>query len=95
MLPYWSLSVTVTLKACPAFALPGASSTRLAAFAARTVRVTVPVIVAVTLSVPVIVCEPALMSVAEKAPWPFVSVESAGRTTPAELSLLVKCTVLA
>ena len=39
----------------------------------------------------VIVCPPAVFSVAEKAAVPFVSGESAGRT--ALLSELVKCTV--
>src|SRR5215469_4799596 len=51
----------------------------------------VPVIVAVTISVAVIVCAPAVFNVAEKVPTPFVSVELAGSVAAA--SLLVKCTV--
>ena len=45
------------------------------------------------LSAAVSVCVPAFASVAEKVPWPFVSGESGGSTTPVEVSLLVKCTV--
>jgi hypothetical protein len=51
----------------------------------------VPVIEADAVSVPVIVCPPALFSVAEKVLVPFASVELAGRT--AWPSVLVKCTV--
>jgi hypothetical protein len=51
----------------------------------------VPVIEAVTVSVAVIVCDPAVFSVAENVSTPFVSVELAGNTAAA--SLLVKCTV--
>ena len=36
---------------------------------------------------------PALISVAEKLRVPLVSVESAGSTTPVDVSLLLKCTV--
>ena len=38
-------------------------------------------------------CAPALISVAEKLRVPLVSVESAGSTTPVDVSLLLKCTV--
>jgi hypothetical protein len=51
----------------------------------------VPVIEAVTVSVAVIVWPPVVLSVAEKVPVPFVSVEFAGST--AWLSVLVKCAV--
>ena len=33
---------------------------------------------------------PALINVAENVPWPLVRVESGGRTTPDEVSLLLK-----
>jgi hypothetical protein len=51
----------------------------------------VPVIDAVTVSVAAIVCAPAVFSVTENVPTPFVSVEFTGNT--ALPSLLVKCTV--
>ena len=38
-------------------------------------------------------CDPALIRVAEKVRWPLVSMELGGRTTPDEVSLLVKWTV--
>jgi hypothetical protein len=50
-----------------------------------------PVIDEVTKSVAVIVCEPAVFSVALNVPVPPVSVALAGTT--AEPSVLVKCTV--
>ena len=85
--------MTLNEKLVPAVGVVPLERTSLVAVAARTVTLSVPVIVAVTVSRPVIVCAPALMSVAESVRWPFVSVESAGSTTPAEVSLLVKCTV--
>ena len=51
----------------------------------------VPVIEAVTVSVAVIVCGPAVFNVAWKFPTPLVSVALAGRV--AAPSVLVKCTV--
>lgn len=51
----------------------------------------VPVIDAVTVSVAVIVCAPAVFNVTENMPTPLVSVEFAGNT--AAPSLLVKWTV--
>jgi hypothetical protein len=51
----------------------------------------VPVIDVVTVSVAAIVCPPAVFSVTENMPIPFVSVEFAGNI--ALPSLLVKCTV--
>jgi len=65
----------------------------LVALAARTVMVMLPVRLAVTVSVPVIVGDPALTKVAENVPWPLLSEESGGSTTPAAVSLLVKCTL--
>jgi hypothetical protein len=50
-----------------------------------------PVIEAVRVSVAVIVWPPVVLSVAEKVPVPFVSVEFVGST--AWPSVLVKCTV--
>ena len=44
-------------------------------------------------SAAVSVCDPAVMSLAEKVPWPLASVESGGSATPAAVSLLLKCTV--
>ena len=41
-------------------------------------------------SVAVIICGPAVPSVAENVPTPAVSAESAGRPTPDDVSLLVK-----
>ena len=70
----------------------GAVSTRVDALAATTLIVAVAVRVGATVSVAVTVCAPALVSVAEKVPWPLVSVESAGSATPEEVSLLVKWT---
>ena len=54
--------------------------------------VRLPAIELVAVSVPVMVCEPARSSVALRLARPLVSAESAGNTTPAEVSLLRKCT---
>ena len=89
-LPKRSFNVTVTLNGLRAVAVLGAVKNMFEAAAGRTVTLRVPVIVAVAVSVAVIVCAPALMSFAENVPWPLVSVASAGRTTPAEESVLVK-----
>src|SRR6476619_4412722 len=51
----------------------------------------VPVMAALTVSVPVMVCGPAVLSVALKLPAPLVSVLLAGNTAPP--SVLVKWTV--
>jgi hypothetical protein len=50
-----------------------------------------PVTAVVTVSVAVIVCLPAVFSVAENVPAPLLSVVAAGKT--ADPSLLVNCTV--
>jgi predicted RNA-binding protein with TRAM domain len=84
--------VTVTLKAVPTVSGDAAETTNLVAAAAFTVIVPdVPVMEDVTVSVAVIVRFPAVFSVAENVPTPFVNVESAGKV--AEPSVLVKCTV--
>ena len=45
------------------------------------------------ISAAVRLCGPALISVAEKVPCPLVNVESGGRITPDETSLLLKWTL--
>jgi len=85
--------VTLNEKLVPAVGVAPLERTSLVAVAARTVTLSVPVIVAVTVSRPVIVCAPDLMSVAASVACPFESMVSAGRTTPVAVSLLVKCTV--
>jgi hypothetical protein len=69
--------------------VPAVFTCNVTSVAAATVIVPeVPVIAAVTVSVAVIVCPPAVCSVTENVPTPFVSVEFAGST--ACVSLLVK-----
>src|SRR5207248_11187287 len=81
------------LKLVPAVGVVvAAARMSLLAGAALTVRLAVaekPLVASDAVSV----CAPALMSVAAKLRWPLVKVEFAGSTTPAELSLLLKCTV--
>ena len=80
------------MKATPAVADAGAENAKCVARAALTaIAFDVPVIVALTVSVAVIVRLPAVRSVAEKVPTPFVSVASGGNV--AAPSLLVKWTV--
>ena len=80
------------MKAVPAVSGDTAVITNLVAAAALTVTVPdVPVMDDVVVSVAVIVWFPAVFSVAENVPTPFVNVESAGNVDPP--SLLVKCTV--
>jgi hypothetical protein len=87
-----SRAVTVKLKAVPAVAAPGADTAKCVAAAAPTTMLfDVPVMLLVTVSVAVMVWPPAVFSVAESDPVPFVKVEFDGRT--AWPSLLVKCTV--
>src|SRR5215475_1968748 len=88
----WSNAVTLTLTAVPAGVDGGAVTTKCVAVVELTViAFEVPVIVAVTVSVPVIVWLPTVFNVAWNDPTPFVSVEFAGNT--AAVSVLVKCTV--
>src|SRR2546428_11612874 len=65
--------------------------TSLVALAALIATLTV-VESALALSAAVIVCVPALTSVAENVPWPLVSVESGGSTAPVAVSLPVRRT---
>ena len=61
---------------------------------APTVTMTVTVVESESAaSVTVTVCGPAVASVTEKLPWPFVNVESVGSRTPDDVSLLLKCAV--
>ena len=92
MFPNRSFRVTVTLNGWFTTALSGTLRLRLEAASGviRTLRL--PATEAVPLSVALMVWTPAVSSVAEKVPWPFVSVESAG-SMPGEGSLVVKCTV--
>ena len=72
--------------------LAGALTAKCVAAAALTVMLPlVPVIEEVTVSVLVIVCVPAVFSVALKVPVPLVNVEFAGSV--ALPSVLVKCAV--
>ena len=87
-----SRAVTVKLNALPAVADAGADTAKCVAVPAVTlIEFDVPVIEAVTVSVAVMVCAPAVFSVAENVPVPLVRVVFAGNT--AAPSLLVKCTV--
>ena len=80
------------MKATPAVDEPGAVIEKCVATAVVTVMAPlVPVIDGVTVSVPVIVCVPAVASVALKVPTPFVKVASAGSDAPG--SELVKWTI--
>ena len=95
-----SFAVTVTSNATPAVGGDPAVvvTTSDAAAAGLTVMLgEVPVIVPVTVSVPVIVCEPAVFRFAPlvNVLTPLVSVELAGNPLPAVawLSVEVKCTV--
>jgi hypothetical protein len=88
-----SSAVTVKLKEVPAAAVAGTLTDKLLAAPALTlIELEVPLIEALTVSVAVMVCEPAVFNVAEKTPVPFVNVELAGEMT-AWASLLVTCTV--
>ena len=87
-----SSAVTVTLKALPAVAAPGADTLKwVAAPAVTLMEPLVPVMLPDTVSVAVIVLLPTVLSVALNVPLPLVSVELAGST--AAPSVLVKCTV--
>ena len=80
------------LNATLPLAVAGADTVKCVAAAGLTVIVfEVPVIEPVTVSVAVMVRAPAVLSVAENVPTPFVNVESAGNV--AAPSVLVKCTV--
>ena len=94
MLPYWSSAVTVMLKLVPAVVEEGAETMKWVAppdAALTVIGLVVPVIVDVTVSVAVIVWEPAVFSVTVKELWPLVRPEFAGKT--AWLSLEVRWAV--
>jgi len=89
--PNWSCAVTLNEKLVPAVGvLVLVVRMKRVALAAFTETLSVPVMLGFVASAAVIVCEPAVVSVAENVPWPFANVESAGRATPAAVSLLVK-----
>ena len=92
MFPKGSCAVTLKEKRLPAVGVALVASASVLAGAAFTLGLTVVEKLLVA-SDAVSVCGPALIRVAEKLPWPLVSLESGGRTTPAEVSLLLKCTV--
>src|SRR5205823_15123837 len=78
---YWSLAVTVKVKALPAVALLGALTVKEAAAAALTLMaLLVPVMVRVTVSVAVSVWLPAVAIVGLKVPMPLVRVPLGGST---------------
>jgi len=80
------------LNAVPAVAFAGALMVNVLAAPALTVTVPdVPVIADETVSVALIVCDPAVFKVALKVPVPLVSVELDGNTPRASVPL--KCTV--
>ena len=88
----WSSAVTFTVMAVPAVAAAGAVTRKCVAVPAETLTVfEVPVIEAVTVSVPVIVWLPSVFKVTESVLVPLINVTFAGRV--AAPSVLVKCTV--
>jgi hypothetical protein len=90
--PSASSAVTVNVNEDPAVAVAGAETLKRAAGPGPTViEPDVPVIDEVTVSVAVIVCDPAVFRVVLNEPVPDVRGESAGRT--AAPSVDVKCTV--
>ena len=70
----------------PAFAVIKVATPTLTAIVPE-----VPLMELVTVSVPVMVCEPTVISVAENVPTPEVNVEFGGRTAAESVEL--KCTV--
>jgi hypothetical protein len=85
----WSRAVTVKLNAVFGLALAGALTVKCVADAAPTlIALLVPLIDVLALSVPVIVCWPAVFIVALKVPTPLVNAVSAGN--PACRSVVVK-----
>ena len=90
--PNASFAVTVILNAVPAVALPGALTVSALADPGLTVTVPdVPVIADETISVALMVCDPAVFKVALKVPVPLVRVELPGNTACGSVPL--KCTV--
>ena len=82
----------MTLKELPAVVEPGAETEKCVAAAGLTVMLfEVPVIDGVTVSVAVMVREPAVISVALNVPVPLVNVELVGSVAPPSVD--VKWTV--
>src|SRR5438046_1126456 len=78
-LPNASRAVTVKLNGLPAVADAGALIEKwVVAAAVTSIVLLVPVIELVTVSVAVIVCDPAVSRVAENVPVPLLSVASGG-----------------
>ena len=90
--PYGSWAAAVKVKLVPTVGLPPVARANRLAGAALTVIGTV-VVFAAAASETVIVCDPAVASVTENEPWPFVSLESGGSLAAVAASLLLKCTV--
>ena len=86
-----SRAVTVKLNATAVVALAGATTANWVAAPGLTVMVAVPVMAAVTVSVAVMVREPAVLNVTARVATPRVNVKSAGST--ARPSLLVRWAV--
>ena len=80
-------------KLAPAVEVGAAAIAKWLAGAAFTATFMAPAIFGSAVSVTVIVWAPARSRVAEKVPSPLTRVESGGRTTPAERSVVWKCTV--
>ena len=76
--PNASLTVAVTENAVPAWAVAGATSSRVAAAPEATVTAVAPVMAGETVSVAVRVCAPAVLKVTGTVPVPLASVVSAG-----------------
>ena len=91
-MPKGSLAVTVVVNAAPTVVLEGAAkASTLVAPAFTVMAEELPVILDETVSVALIVCDPAVFRFALKVPVPLVRVELAGKTACASLPL--KCTV--
>jgi len=91
-LPNASSAVTVKVMPVPVVAVAGATTEKCVVVPWPTViDPEVPVTDGVTVSVAVMVCRPAVVSVAEKVPVPDTRVVSAGSVGPG--SELVKCTM--
>src|SRR4026209_1385490 len=77
----------------PALTLAGATTVNVAAGAGLTMTTRSPAMAGVVAWAAVVLCVPALISVAANVERPSVSVAFDGRTTPGALSVVVKCSV--